>query len=131
MHMMYFSERPYHPVDEEILLRNGYWGIPNKYFDPAVGARLYNEYLDEDVLAEEVGFDGIMLNEHHGLVLCMRAVVDVESAILARITQRPRIILLGNPLPGVANPLPLSQQLPESDMIAGRRPTPAPAPRAA
>ena len=36
MHMMYFSERPYHPVDEEILLKNGYWGVPNKYLDPAV-----------------------------------------------------------------------------------------------
>lgn len=121
MHMMYFSERPYHPVDEEILLRNGYWGIPNKYFDPAVGARLYNEYLDEDVLAEEVGFDGIMLNEHHGLVLCMGAVVDVEAAILARITKKARIILLGNPLPVVANPLRLSEELAEIDMISGGR----------
>ena len=59
MHVMYFSERPYHPVPEDVLLRNGYWGVPNTYYDPAVASRLYNEYLDEDVFAEQMGFDGI------------------------------------------------------------------------
>ena len=50
-----FRERPYHPVPEEVLLRNGYWGVPNTYYDPAIASRLYNEYLDEDVFAEADG----------------------------------------------------------------------------
>jgi hypothetical protein len=34
----------------------------NKYFDPAAGSRLCNEYLDHYLYAEEMGLEGIMLN---------------------------------------------------------------------
>ena len=40
-----------------------------------------NEYLDERVYAEELGFDGVMLNEHHQTPFCGGAVMDVEAAI--------------------------------------------------
>ena len=45
-----------------------------------------------------------MLNEHHGTPFCMGAVMNIEAAVLARITERVKIVLLGNPLP-VADPL--------------------------
>ncbi len=35
----------------------------NQYFDPAEGSRLYNERLTEYLYAEEMGVDGIMLND--------------------------------------------------------------------
>jgi len=38
--------------------------MSNKHFDPAVASRLYNEFLENYVYAEEMGVDGIMLNEH-------------------------------------------------------------------
>ena len=59
--------------------------------------------MDEAVYAEEMGFDGIVLNEHHGTPFTLGAVMDVEAAILARITKRVKIVLLGNPLP---SPIP-------------------------
>ncbi|MGH7934090.1 MAG: hypothetical protein ACREQN_13135 [Candidatus Binataceae bacterium] len=63
MHIMYFTERPYREVPEDEVIRNrSFFGVPNSFFDPQVGARLYNEYLDESVYAEEMGFDAIMLN---------------------------------------------------------------------
>ncbi len=122
MHIMYFTERPYPYVPEDELIRNGgAWGLPNTLFDPVKGGELYNRYLDEKVYAEEVGFDGVMLNEHHGTPFCMGAVMDVEAAILARITKRVKIILLGNPLPTIPNPLRLAEELAEIDMISGGR----------
>ena len=42
----------------------------NKHFDPVEGARLYKERLEQYLLAEDAGFDGLMLNEH----------LDVSSA---------------------------------------------------
>ena len=39
----------------------------------AVLQRLYNQYIEHYKLAEEVGFDGIMLNEHHNAPFCMQA----------------------------------------------------------
>jgi alkanesulfonate monooxygenase SsuD/methylene tetrahydromethanopterin reductase-like flavin-dependent oxidoreductase (luciferase family) len=122
MHIMYFTERPYHPVPEdEIIGLSSFFGIPNKHFDPAQAAQLYHRYLDEKLYAEEMGFDGVMLNEHHGTPFCLGAVMDVEAAILARITKRVKIVLLGNPLPTVGNPLRLAEELAEIDMISGGR----------
>jgi alkanesulfonate monooxygenase SsuD/methylene tetrahydromethanopterin reductase-like flavin-dependent oxidoreductase (luciferase family) len=122
MHIMYFTERAYTDVpEEEILKRQSFFGVPNKYFDPVKGAKLLNEYLDDKVLAEEVGFDGVMLNEHHGTPFCMGAVMDMEAAVLARITKKVKIVLLGNPLPVNANPLRLAEELAMIDMISGGR----------
>jgi alkanesulfonate monooxygenase SsuD/methylene tetrahydromethanopterin reductase-like flavin-dependent oxidoreductase (luciferase family) len=121
MHIMCFTERPYYHVPEEQIIKNAsHFGVPNTYFDPVKGSELYNTYFDEAVYAEEMGFDGIMLNEHHGTPFTLGAVMDVEAAVLARITKRVKIVLLGNPLP-VADPLRLAEELAEIDMISGGR----------
>src|ERR1700737_3962843 len=120
MHIMYFTERPYHYVPEdEVLKIHSFFGVPNRHFYPVKGAQLLNEYLDDKVLAEELGFDGVMLNEHHGTPFCMGAVMDMEASILARITKKVRIVLLGNPLPVVANPLRLAEELARMEIISG------------
>jgi alkanesulfonate monooxygenase SsuD/methylene tetrahydromethanopterin reductase-like flavin-dependent oxidoreductase (luciferase family) len=61
-----------------------------------------------------------MLNEHHQTPFCMGSVMDVEAAVLARITKRVKIVLLGNPLP-VADPLRLAEELAMIDVISGGR----------
>ena len=122
MHLMSFSERAYIHVPEDAVIENGssYFGVPNTHFDPHKASRLFNEYLDERVYAEELGFDGVMLNEHHQTPFCMGSVMDVEAAILARITKRVKIVLLGNPLP-VGDPLRLAEELATIDLISGGR----------
>jgi len=67
MHMMYFTEQPMSAYDEQAGLAYGATALnfSNSYFDPVAGSRLYNEYLEDYLLAEEAGADGIMLNEHH------------------------------------------------------------------
>ena len=122
MHVMMFSERPHSYIPEDDIIKNGmsYFGVPNSLFDAQKSSRLLNEYLDEMVYGEELGFDGIMLNEHHQTAFCGGSVMDVEAAILARITKRAKIVLLGNPLP-VADPLRLAEELAEIDLISGGR----------
>jgi alkanesulfonate monooxygenase SsuD/methylene tetrahydromethanopterin reductase-like flavin-dependent oxidoreductase (luciferase family) len=118
----HFTEQPWQ--DE----RTGLMGtqttdlrVSNTLYDPAVGAKLYNRYLDEKMYAEEVGFDGLMLNEHHSTPFCMQGVTNVEAAILARQTQRAKIIILGNILPIWDDPLWLAEQLAMIDMISNGR----------
>jgi alkanesulfonate monooxygenase SsuD/methylene tetrahydromethanopterin reductase-like flavin-dependent oxidoreductase (luciferase family) len=125
MHIMTFSERPYFHVREDDIIsnQNSYFGLANMGdtgFDPAKGHQLYHEYFDERIYAEELGFDGVMLNEHHQTPFCMGSVMDVEAAVLARITKRVKIVLLGNPLP-VADPLRLAEELAMIDVISGGR----------
>lgn len=122
MFIMRFTERAYIAYTEDDV-RNSFRSsvrltFPNKHFNPALGADLYNEYLDEYEFCEEVGFDGLMLNEHHNTPTCMGAAMNLEAAILARITKRPKIVLLGNPLPIFENPLRLAEELAEIDMIS-------------
>ncbi|HJU11503.1 MAG TPA: LLM class flavin-dependent oxidoreductase [Candidatus Binataceae bacterium] len=122
MHMMYFTERPYRDVPEEEVIRNrSFFGVPNSFYDPEVGARYYNEYIDEAIYAEELGFDAIMLNEHHGTPFCMGSVMNVEAAILARVTKKARIVLLGNPLPVLKHPLRMAEELAMIDLISKGR----------
>ena len=96
MFIGYFTERPYQGRD-----RPWYGGmvqdlqISNSEYDPVLGADLYNRYIDEKIYAEEVGFDGLILNEHHSTPFCMGGVLNIEAAILARVTSKPRLSCSG------------------------------------
>src|SRR5215208_548966 len=100
MHLMYFTEQPMsaYPADERAFGATALM-FSNRHFDPVEGSRLYNERLDEYLYAEEVGSDGIMLNEHHNAPFCMQAKANIFAAILAGMTKRVKIVLLGNPPP--------------------------------
>ena len=62
-----------------------------------------------------------MLNEHHNTPTCLGATMNLEAAILARTTKKPKIVLLGNPLPIFDNPIRLAEELAEIDMISRGR----------
>jgi hypothetical protein len=92
--------------------------ISNGVYDPLMGARLYNRYIDEKIYAEEMGFDGLMLNEHHSTPFCMQGVTNVGASILARVTKKAKIVILGNILPIWDDPLWLAEMLAIIDMIS-------------
>lgn len=125
MQIGYFTERPYQDP------KSGYFGstgrevqdlsLSNREYDPVLGADLYNRYLDEKVFIEEMGFDAVMLNEHHSTPFCMGGVVNVEASILARITSKVKIIINGNVLPIWDDPLWLAEELATIDMISRGR----------
>src|SRR5215510_14586933 len=71
--------------------------------------------------AEDMGVDGIMLNEHHNAPFCMQARVNIFAAILAAMTKRVQIVLLGNPLPINDNPIQIAEELGMIDMISQGR----------
>ena len=118
----YFTERPYRYLDEDEVLKNrGFFAVPNTHFDRERAADDYNYYLDEYCYAEKMGFDALMLNEHHGNPFCMGSVMNVEAAILARITKQAKIVLIGNPLPVLKHPLRMAEELAEIDLISRGR----------
>ena len=125
MFIGHFTERPYQDP------KSGFFGatgasikdltLSNEIYDPRLGAHLYNRYIDENLYAEEMGFDGLMLNEHHSTPFCMGGVMNLEAAILARLTKRAKIVLLGNILPIWDDPLWLVEQLAIIDIISQGR----------
>jgi alkanesulfonate monooxygenase SsuD/methylene tetrahydromethanopterin reductase-like flavin-dependent oxidoreductase (luciferase family) len=123
MQVVYFTEQPMSSYPEQAGLDAGYTSVlfSNKHFDPVEGSRLYNERLEEYKLAEDVGFDAIMVNEHHNSPFCMQPQITVWSSILAAITERVKILQLGNPLPVYDNPLQFAETIAMLDMISKGR----------
>ena len=122
MKIGYFTERPYRWVPEDEVLKNhAFFAVSNELFDREKAADDYNYYLDEACYAEELGFDVVALNEHHGNPFCMGGVMNVEASILARITKKVKIVLIGNPLPVIKHPLRMAEELAEIDLISRGR----------
>ena len=115
----HFTEQPWQDDTSGLMgTQSTDLGISNSFYNPAVGASLYNRYLDEKLYAEEMGFDAFMLNEHHSTPFCMQGVTNIGAAILARQTKKANIIILGNVLPIWDDPLWLAEQLSMIDMIS-------------
>ena len=95
--------------------------IPNALFDPVVGNRVYNEGLDRLELAEELGFDGVFVAEHHQSAYGMIPSPNILAAMLARRTSRMKIGVLGAALPLYGNPLRIAEEHAMIDVISGGR----------
>ena len=95
--------------------------LPNSYYDPAKGHVLYNRYLDELEYAEELGFDGVCVNEHHQNAYGLMPIPGVMAGALARATKRVKIAVLGRALPLLNNPLVVAEEYAMLDNITGGR----------
>ena len=70
MHFMPYVHLPENHKDYKSL-----WvDFPNKYYDPKRGYELYQRYLAELLLADKVGFDAVVVNEHHNTSYSRRRV---------------------------------------------------------
>ena len=125
MFLGYFTERPYQDPQAswygsatpvmDLSLSNG-------TIDPVLQADLYHRFLDEKLYVEEMNFDGVMLNSHHSTPFCMGGgPMNVEAGILARITKKLKIVLLGNVLPIWDDPLFLVEELGMIDVLSRGR----------
>ncbi len=123
MKVYYFSEFPYHeyPDEEADKYPSLRLTFPNSMFDPNTASDLFKRYFDEYQYADELGYHGIMVNEHHTTPSCMNASCNLTVAVLARITKQAKILLLGNILPIHENPVRLAEEIAMIDVISGGR----------
>lgn len=123
MDVYYFTEMPYaeFPESEAEKYPSMRLTFPNTYFDPRTAHELFRRYFDEYQYAEEVGFDGLMINEHHNTPSCMDVEVNITGGVLARITKRAKLLILGNLLPTTDNPVRLAEEIALVDVISGGR----------
>ena len=84
--------------------------LSNRHYDPEKGAALYERYLNQLERAEELGFDGIGVNEHHQTAYGMMPSPIVMASALARRTHRVKICILGSALPLRQHPLTLAEE---------------------
>src|SRR5271166_1778298 len=119
MKVWHFSEMAYHPAWPE--LQDSYRVvIPNRLYDPKIGADLYHRYLDEWALCDELGIN-IMTNEHHATATCADSVCTIPMAILARETKKVRLLALGMPIGNRNDPIRVAEEYSIIDVISRGR----------
>jgi alkanesulfonate monooxygenase SsuD/methylene tetrahydromethanopterin reductase-like flavin-dependent oxidoreductase (luciferase family) len=108
MRVWYFSENAYPYLPPSI--DNLRVSIPSRLYDPGIGAALYERYFDEWQIADEEGLD-LMCNEHHQTAINLNAAAPLVMAVLARITRRGRLLLLGNPIANRRDPVRVAEEM--------------------
>ena len=116
MHFMPYTELP-----EDLQSYESTWvDFPNSLYDPAKGHRLYQRYLSEFVLADRLGFDGIVVNEHHSTAYSMMPACNLIAAALIPQTSRARICTFGT-LVNIQYPNRVAEEYAVLDVLSGGR----------
>src|SRR5690606_34727583 len=95
--------------------------VPSNYFDPSVGARNYQEHIDEMAYCEDLGFEGVVFNEHHYSAYGTMPSPNLIAAALSQRTSRIRIGVLGSILPLRNHPVRVAEEYAMLDCLTGGR----------
>ncbi len=120
MQAWHFSETAYHLLPPAETYESIRVSLPNKNYDPRIGADLYHRYLDEWLLAEDEGLD-IMLNEHHQTATCVDPAAPLMLAVLARQSHKARLLILGNPIANRRQPVGVAEEMAMIDVLSRGR----------
>ncbi|HXQ90115.1 MAG TPA: LLM class flavin-dependent oxidoreductase [Acidimicrobiales bacterium] len=95
--------------------------LSNSHYDPRRGKELYDRYISELVVAEELGLDGVVVNEHHQNAYGLMPSPNLMAAALTRETSRVKICVLGNALPLYNPPTRVAEEMAMLDVMSGGR----------
>ena len=90
-------------------------------YDPELGHVAYHQYLDQLEYAEQVGFDGIGVNEHHANAYGLMPSPNIMAATLTRRTSKAALVVLGNSIALYNPPLRVAEEFAMLDVLSGGR----------
>lgn len=117
----HFMPWPYLDDSFEENYESGWITIPNSLFDGEKARGLYQEYLDELSYADELGFDGVVLNEHHQNIYGLMPSPNLLAAALTQSTKNGKIVVLGNLIPLHLRPLRVAEEYAMLDCMSNGR----------
>ena len=124
MKFHFFHLMPYPALPDDFRERyHGVWvDLPaSELFDPAVGQRAYHDYLDELEYADDMGFDGICVNEHHQNAYGLMPSPNLMIAALARRTSQAKLVVMGDSVALYNPPVRVAEELAMLDVLSGGR----------
>jgi alkanesulfonate monooxygenase SsuD/methylene tetrahydromethanopterin reductase-like flavin-dependent oxidoreductase (luciferase family) len=120
MQVWYFSETAYPQLPPEETYESIRVTLPNRHYDPHVGAALYDRYLAEWQVADEEGLN-VMVNEHHQTATCVNPAAPLMLAALSRTTRKGRLLILGNPIANRRDPIRVAEEMAMLDVLSHGR----------
>lgn len=124
MRFFTFHYMTYQGLDAEKAIEDygvGWCTLPNSECDPTVMASNYRDYVDQAALADEVGFDGVAVNEHHQTPFGTMPSPNVMAAAITQRTSRARIAVFGNTLPLRSTPMVSIEEYTMIDLLSNGR----------
>ena len=115
-------ENPYPFVPAEVLEQadSVRASLPNKYCDPAIASRLFDEVFEEHELCDELGIN-IVTTEHHAGINNLCGANPLITGIVARITRKVRILSLGTLITVRQDPVRVAEEYATADVISKGR----------
>jgi alkanesulfonate monooxygenase SsuD/methylene tetrahydromethanopterin reductase-like flavin-dependent oxidoreductase (luciferase family) len=120
-HYFHLMPWPYLPADFDQKYDSAWVTLPNSIYDPAKGHALYNRYFDEIERADKLGWDSVIVNEHHQNAYGTMPSPNIMAAVLTQRVKRAKIGIVGNALPLHDDPLRVAEELAMLDVISGGR----------
>ena len=93
LYCWHFMSYPHLPADFDASYDSGWVTVPNHLWDGEKSRGLYQEYIDQLAYADEVGFDGMVLNEHHQNIYGLMPSPNLIAAELAQKTRHGQIVI--------------------------------------
>jgi alkanesulfonate monooxygenase SsuD/methylene tetrahydromethanopterin reductase-like flavin-dependent oxidoreductase (luciferase family) len=123
MKFTWFHLMPYRflPDDFKKKYHSVWVDIPRDLYDPKVGHRLYNDYLDQLEFADHMGFDGLGVNEHHQNAYGLMPSPNIMAAALTRRTHNANLVVLGNSIALYNPPVRVAEEFAMLDVLSGGR----------
>ena len=120
---MWFHLMPYPGLPEGFQRdhRSVWVDIDPALFRPDVMAETYDAYIDQLVYAEDCGFDGICVNEHHNNGYGLMPSPNLIAAILASRTSRAAVTVLGNSVALYNPPVRVAEEFAMLDVFSRGR----------
>jgi alkanesulfonate monooxygenase SsuD/methylene tetrahydromethanopterin reductase-like flavin-dependent oxidoreductase (luciferase family) len=112
---------PYLPPDFSAHYDSAWVWLPNTLYDPAKGHDLYQSYINVLARADELGFDGVCVNEHHQNAYGLMPSPNVIAGALTQRTKNCKIAVIGNALPLYNPPLRVAEEFAMLDVLSGGR----------
>jgi alkanesulfonate monooxygenase SsuD/methylene tetrahydromethanopterin reductase-like flavin-dependent oxidoreductase (luciferase family) len=124
MKSIFFHFQGYRDLPDDFVQKNeSIWVKPStdQFCDPQTSAKYARWNIEELELADELGFDGLGINEHHsnGYGYCNSP--NLIAAILARRKSDAALVVLGNTLPLYSPAIRTAEEFAMLDGISGGR----------
>ena len=123
MKLLWFHLMPYPELPEDFNRKHrSVWvDVDPGLFESEVVASSYERYIDQLVHAEQCGFDGICVNEHHANGYGLMPSPNVIASILATRTSRAAITVLGNSIALYDPPVRVAEEMAMVDLLSHGR----------
>jgi alkanesulfonate monooxygenase SsuD/methylene tetrahydromethanopterin reductase-like flavin-dependent oxidoreductase (luciferase family) len=116
MHFMPYADLP----EDHEKYESTWVDFSNSFYDPIKGKKFYDRYFTEMAIADRLGFDGLVVNEHHSSPYNMMQSCTMIASALVPITSRAKICVFGTPI-NLQYPNRVAEEYAVLDVMSGGR----------